>query len=217
MPSNLYVTADELASWIDDAGMANLTDASGNDRRPMLETLAEAASRQVDADCGRIFYRQVGATRRYYPDITGTVHLVDLIASVVPTIVLDIQGNEVPTVTLATTDYVLLPRIEQSGVEASARYQAIKRNRFGGYQFFHGYAVDVTGDWGYIESDGRAPSGIRTAVLIMASRLFMRRQAKLGRAVVLEAGISEGLSKTDPDYLAQIEPYVLYRERWEMA
>jgi hypothetical protein len=179
----------------------------------MLERLIEAASRQADADCGRIFYLQTATLRRHYPDITGTVHLVDLVTAT--TIAIDTTGDETTDTTLATTDYVLLPKVDQG--LAATRYQTLKASRLGGYRLSCGYAVDVTGSWGWVGSDGRAPAGIQTAVCIMASRLYMRRRAKLGRAVVLEAGLSEGLSKTDPDYLAEIEPFVHDSKRFEMA
>lgn len=217
MSSDLYVTASELAAWIDDAGLNNLTDASGKTRDVLLETLVEAASRQVDADCGRIFYKQTATKRRHYPDLSGTVHVVDLLATPTPTIEYNVSGDETTFSTLATTDYLLLPRTEEGGTIAATRYQMIRAGRFGGYVFLPGYALDVTGSWGYVDADGRAPAGIRTAALIMAARLYMRRHAKLGRAVVLEAGLSEGLSATDPDYQAQIEPFRHQSVRFGMA
>ncbi len=216
MPANLYATYDELAEWIDD-DPANLTDANGNSRQRMLEALIEAASRQADNDTGRVFYVQPATTRRYYANQVGMVNVVDLMASVVPTIAVDQAGDEVTFTPIAVGDYVLGPRIEQGGSLAAARYQWVRRNRTGAYPFVPFYAVNITGSWGYVDGDGRAPSGIRTAVLILASRLYMRRKAKLGRAVVLEAGLSEGLSTHDPDYMAAIEPFVHYSERFEMA
>ena len=67
-----------------------------------------------------------------------------------------------------------------------------------------------------LKTEGRTGWAVRAAE--DGSVILLRALPEgYGRAVVLEAGISEGLSKTDPDYLAQIEPYVLYRERWEMA
>lgn len=220
MPTNLYVTYDELAAWIDD-DPARLTDASGERRVAMLESLIEAVSRQADADAGRIFYRQgadgTPVTRRYYTDEAGVVNVVDLLASPAPTIAVDDAGDEATFTPLATTDYLFGPHTEQGGTVTSIRYQWIRASRTGAGRFVPGYAVNVTGSWGYVDGSGRAPAGVRTAVLILASRYYMRRKAKLGRAVVLEAGLSEGLSKDDPDYRAALEPFVHFAERFEMA
>ena len=70
--------------------------------------------------------------------------------------------------------------------------------------------VAITGNWGYVETiDGEvvAPRQVQTAVMILAARYLMRRQAKLGRAVIPEVGLSEGLPRTDPDYQAIVDRY----------
>jgi len=217
MSANLYVTWEEFANWLDDAGASKLTDANGADRRVMFERLIEAASRSVDSDTGRIFYLQTATTRRYYPDPIGRVPVVDLLKTPTPTILVDTDGTGTPSTPLAATDYTLLPFTDDNSPTTSTRSTMIRPSRTSARLFVPGYPLDVTGSWGYVGPDGRAPAGIQTAVCIKAARLYMRRRAVLGRAVVLEAGLSEGLSKSDPDYWDAIQPFVLDSVRFEMS
>lgn len=202
MADTSYITVKEMQEWIDD-NPARITDASGNDRDAMLATLALAVSRRVERDTGRIFYKQTSVTRTYYGEVDHTLWVVDLL-STSPTITIDANGDDVPET--AFTDYVLLPKTE-NGI-AATRYQKIRPSLGATYTFWPGRPVTITGDWGYVVDANRPPEEIRTACLIMATRWYMRRKAKLGRAVIPEVNISETLAKTDPDYQSLIAPFV---------
>ena len=128
----LYIGADELREWISDDPTL-VTDADDNSRDPMLQSLILAACRQVDDDCGRIFYQQTATPRTYYPDRFGHLRVVDLL-SAAPTITIDLNQDNVPETVLATTDYVLSPYTEETGLGVT-RYQAILRAPFGAYTF----------------------------------------------------------------------------------
>lgn len=203
-----YATTAELKAWLDD-NPDNVTDAAGNSNDALLARLLEAASRAIDEDTGRAFYAQTAAARTYYPDPGGVLHVVDLVS--VTSIVMDANGDDIPETTLEATDYRLLPKTGGPGGVAVARYQEVHAAPGAARRFYPGWPVLITGNWGYTETFNgvvSAPRDIQTACLILASRYYMRRYAKLGRAVIPEAGVSEGLPRTDPDYLAIVNRYM---------
>lgn len=202
-----YATVAEFKAWLDD-NPDNIVDASGNNYDALMSRLLESASRAIDEDTGRIFYAQTGVARTYYPDPSGTIHVVDLLS--VTSIVMDANNDDVAETTLATTDYRLLPKTGGQGGVAVARYQEIQPAPAAARRFYPGWPVVITGNWGWTETYSgvvSAPREIQTACLILASRLYMRRYAKLGRAVIPETGVSEGLARNDPDYQAIVRRY----------
>lgn len=199
-----YGNVETLKAWIAE-DPTQVLDANDQSMDVLLGSLLDAASRRIDDDCGRIFYQQTATARSYYPGRTGIVEVVDLLS--VTSIVIDTDGDDIVETTMATTDYVLEPFTEESGLGA-ARYQRIRSSLTGGYKFGYRWKVTVTGSWGYVDGQGRAPDSIRTAAMILASRWFMRRHAKFGRMVIPESGMTETLPVNDPDYLMLIQPYI---------
>lgn len=210
----IYATVAEFKDWLDD-DPRNLVDAQGADTDARLTRILEAASRSFETDTGRIFYKQTATTRTYYPDPAGFVQVVDLLS--VTSITIDANGDGTPETALATTDYRLLPKTGGHGGIAVARYQRIESELGSSYRFYNGRPVAIVGDWGWVETYNgvvRAPADVTTAVLILASRMAMRRSAKLGRAVIPESGVSEGLAKADPDYQAIVNRYIHPSMAW---
>lgn len=199
-----YGSVEELKAWLAE-DPTQVLDANDQSMDRMLGSLLDAASRRIDDDCGRIFYKQTATTRSFYPNRVGVIEVVDLLS--VDSILIDTDGDDVAETTLATTDYVLEPLTEESGIGV-ARYQRIRAARNGGYSFGYRWKVTVTGTWGYVDSQNRAPDSIRAAAVILASRWFMRRHAKFGRMVIPESGMTETLPVNDPDYAMLIQPYI---------
>lgn len=199
-----YGDVETLKEWIaeDPTQVLNANDQSYD---TLLGDLLDAASRRIDDDCGRIFYEQTATARSFYPNRVGVVEVTDLLS--VTSILIDTDGDDVAETTLASTDYVLEPLTEESGIGV-ARYQRIRAARNGAYMFAYRWKMTVTGSWGYVDSQGRAPDSIRTAAMILASRWFMRRHAKFGRMVIPESGMTETLPVNDPDYAMLIQPYI---------
>ena len=209
-----YASVEEFKDWLDD-DPRNLVDGQGADIDARMTRLLEAASRSFETDTGRIFYKQTSASRTYYPDPAGFVQVVDLLSAT--SITIDANGDGTPETVLATTDYRLLPKTGGHGGIAVARYQRIESELGSSYRFYQDRPVAIVGNWGWVETYKgveRAPADVTTAVLILASRMLMRRSAKLGRAVIPESGVSEGLAKLDPDYQAIVQRYMHPSVAW---
>mgnify|MGYP001344769726 CR=1 FL=1 len=209
-----YASVEEFKDWLDD-DPRNLVDGQGADIDARMTRLLEAASRSFETDTGRIFYKQTSASRTYYPDPAGFVQVVDLLSAT--SITIDANGDGTPETVLATTDYRLLPKTGGHGGIAVARYQRIESELGSSYRFYQDRPVAIVGNWGWVETYNgveRAPADVTTAVLILSTRMLMRRSAKLGRAVIPESGVSEGLAKLDPDYQAIVQRYMHPSVAW---
>lgn len=202
-----YATAQELKEWLADK-VSYVQDADGASIDAMLTDVLKAASDDIDAGTGRVFYRTNGQAREFYVDEVGIVHVKDLIASTTPTIQIDQNGDDVVDTTLAATDYVLGPRTDDRGLPA-VRYQMIRPSRAGSVGFLPGRLMKVTGDWGYVGSDDDEPPQVRRACILRAARLIARRDARLGSMVMtFGAGTMQLVAKLDHDYEQLIEPLV---------
>lgn len=202
----MFATVNELKEWVDDSNDFQ-TDADGNSREPLYTRLLTAAADAVMLDCGRQFFKSTAEARTYYPDPAGFIWVHDLIS--VTSILYDGNGDDTPETALTSAQYRLLPKTGGYG-QAATRYTQIYPGVNSGHLFIPGRPVLITGDWGYVETiDGQvvAPRDIQLASLMLASRYLMRRKAKLGRMVIPEAGLSETLPRTDPDYQAIVERY----------
>lgn len=200
-----YATVAEFKRWLTDK-TSYVEDADGNNIDALLTDCLLAASRGIDDDTGRIFYRVELEVRQVFVERCGEVSFVDLIADTVPTIVIDTNGDDVPDKTLATTDYLLLPRTGKNGA-AAVRYTDMRLRSTASVVLTPGYMVQITGDWGYLD-DGVAPSKIKQACLLKAARLLARRDAKLG-SIIMAMGSStvEVVAKLDRDYADLVDAF----------
>ena len=199
--SNLYSTLTLFKQWVAD----NVAHLASRDTE--MTNALYAASRKIDQDCGRVFYRTNGATRSFYVNIRGRIDLIDLIAETTPTLTIDWNWDDVAETVLTASDYVLLPKVERDGTTA-VRYQYVRSNITSTYQFVEDHLVTINGDWGYVDSGNAAPDAIEQACLLSATRLYFRRYAPTQTDLVVpEMGRIE-IDEVDQDYKRLIAPYI---------
>lgn len=154
-------------------------------RYNLLADILVDVSGQLDAQCGRQFYRipQVAGstTRTYDGDGSDTLTIPEGIVSVTTLSVYDQQYGTATT--LSANDYVLLPRYPAPGWP----YSRIALTGEGTYaRFTTGYGtVSVTGVFGF----SAVPELVHLAVLERAQEVYMQSQTREGGVVGLpEAG-----------------------------
>lgn len=145
-----------------------------DDRR--LERAIEGASRGIDNYEGRRFYRNATDETRYYKAAFPDVLFCPDDIGTVTTLATDGDGDRVYEDTWTATDFDLEPCNAALDGEA---YTMISRTPDGDYTFPVGVAkgVKVIGKFGY---SATAPDAIREACLLMAERLFKRKDAPFG-------------------------------------
>lgn len=194
-----YVTLAELKTW-----MAGGGDIDTADDVP-LQTVLDAATRWIDRQCGRHFTRETGVTKYYWPTWNGRLDVVDLIS--ITTLASDSSGNRTFSTSFTSTDYELLPYVDESGLPAT-RFQAIRTWPTSSKSFTPGRLVKIVGDFGYVDTGSVVPADVKQACLIVGSRLWKRHEMPTGVTVVPDLGTVERISRTDPDVEALLEPYV---------
>ena len=164
----------------------------------LLETSIEAASRQLDGFCERVFY-STSATRIYAPNDSFVCETDDIITLTRLRTASD--GKSFDT-TWAAEDYQLEPVNGIAGGIVTPRTQirAVDDLLFPTYG---GEAtVEVVGTFGW----AAVPIAIKQAVLMLAQRQFKRYDSPLGVAGVGDLGIMR-VSRIDPDVQALVSPF----------
>ena len=171
----------------------------------LLETSIEAASRQIDTHCERVFTSST-ATRVFVPNDSYLTEIDDLVSLTTLKTSSNIDGTF--DITWTSTDYQLEPLNGLSG-GLSAPYTHIRA--VGDYLFptanfpsSTGEAsVQVTGVFGY----GTAvPTDIRQACNLLAIRQYKRYDSPLGVAGFGDIGVVR-VSRIDPDVDMMLAPY----------
>lgn len=196
-----YATKAEFKAWI---GIDDVEDDQS------IQSALDAATRAIDRTTGRHFTREVGVTKTYQATIPSELAVVDLISAT--NITADINGTHTFTRTITTDDYDLYPYVDETGLP-SLRFNSIRirQNRNNG--FAPGYLVQVTGNFGYVDTNNTTPADIKQACLIWASRLWKRRETPFGVVSISDIGTGVQIKQTDPDVVALLDPYTL-REDW---
>lgn len=189
--TNGYATLDELKARL---GLSDTVDDA------VLEPVIEAASRLVDSATGRVFYATTET--RYFTALNDELVYVDDLLTVT-SLKTDADGDRTYETTWATTDYDLEPY-------NAAPYTSIRTAPSGSYGFpTFRRGVEVTGSWGYCAT-GSHPDAINEATLLLAIRLFKRKDAPFGVLGSPEMGVAR-LPAVDPDVQALLAPYRLRR------
>jgi hypothetical protein len=166
----------------------------------LLETCVEAASRQIDTHCERVF--TVGtATRSYVPNDSYVTEIDDLIS--LSSLKTTSDGKGTFDTTWGTLDYQLEPLNGIAGGQYSPRTHI---RAVGDYLFttLGGEAtVEVAGVFGY----GTAvPSDVKQACNLLAIRQYKRYDSPLGVAGFGDIGVVR-VSRVDPDIESLLAPY----------
>lgn len=184
--TNGYATLAELKARL---GITDTPDDA------VLEAVIEAASRAIDGETGRVFYAAT-ATRYFTAEDSELLFVDDLLS--VTTLKTDLDGDRTYETTWAATDYDLEPY-------NSTPYTRIQIAPRGTRTFPTGRrGVEIAGSWGYAAT---APDAINEACLLMAARLFKRKDAVFGVLMNPEFGTAR-LPQVDQDVKLLIRPFV---------
>lgn len=191
-----YVTVEELQAFVDASGAAGFTGAD----RANMETAIAAASRWIDERCDTQFVA-ASDTRYFTADWYDLLYIDDLVS--LTTLKTDDDGDGVYETTWTASDYRLEPR----HADAKNRpYRAIRRNANGDYSFPAGVeeGVEVVGMFGYSTA---APGPIKQACLLLAARLWMRKDAIFGVAGTPGLGVTtvQAQLRADADVMALLD------------
>ena len=165
----------------------------------LIELAVEAASRQIDQACERIFYQDSGT--RYFVPRDSYVCEIDDLASLT-TLKTSSGADGTYDITWQATDYQTEPL---NGIVGGIESPLTQIRAIDDYLFTidGGEAtVQVTGTWGW----SAIPSAIKQAAIILSSRVFRRNDSPLGVAGFGDIGVVR-VSKLDPDVEAMIMPY----------
>jgi hypothetical protein len=165
----------------------------------MIELAVEAASREIDQACERIFY-QASGSRVFVPRDSYVCEIDDL--RTLTTLKTSSGADGIFDITWAATDYQLEPLNGIVGgiVSPTTQIRAVDEYLFtidGGEA-----TVQVTGTWGWTA----IPTVIKQATVILASRIFRRNDSPLGVMGFGDMGVVR-VSRIDPDIDALIGPF----------
>lgn len=190
--TNGYATLNEVKSSLSIPIADTIDDA-------MIELAIEAASREIDQVCERIFY-QVSGTRLFVPRDSYVTEIDDLRS--LTTLKTSSGADGIFDITWQADDYQLEPLNGIVGglVSPSTHIRAVDDYLFtidGGEA-----TVQITGQWGW----DAVPIAIRQAAVILSSRIFRRNDSPLGVMGFGDMGIIR-VGRFDPDIDALIGPF----------
>lgn len=180
----------------------------------LIELAIEAASREIDAYCARVFYNMGSGSRFFTASDPYFCPIDDLITITELATALTSNGNydtvwSNPTTGQNNGDFQLEPlnaAYPTDGiVSPTTGIRALWRYLFptiGGNAL-----VRVTGTWGW----SAIPTPIKQAAVIQSTRIFKRNDSPLGVAGFGDMGVMRISSQLDPDVRQLIEPYKLAR------
>jgi hypothetical protein len=194
-------------------GYATLADVKAALRIPtgdtqddsLLEISIEAASRQIDGFCERVF-TQSTATRIYRPTDVFTVDIDDL--QTLTFLKTDSDGSGVFSTTWSATDYQLNPL---NGISGGIRSPYTQIRAVGEYLFpiyepqnvnSNEASVQIAGVWGF----ATIPTAIKQATIILSMRQFKRYDSPTGVMGFGDLGVMR-VGAVDPDISALLMPF----------
>ena len=194
-------------------GYATLADVKAALRIPtgdtqddsLLEISIEAASRQIDGFCERVF-TQSTATRIYRPTDVFTVDIDDL--QTLTFLKTDSDGSGVFSTTWSATDYQLNPL---NGISGGIRSPYTQIRAVGEYLFpiyepqnvnSNEASVQIAGVWGF----ATIPTAIKQATIILSVRQFKRYDSPTGVMGFGDLGVMR-VGAVDPDISALLQPF----------
>jgi hypothetical protein len=166
----------------------------------LLELAIEAASREIDQACERIFY-QVTATRVYTPRDSYVAEIDDLVTLTTLKTSTGADGEFDNTIT-NPRDFQLEPLNGIAGGLESPTTQIRLTRDFLYPTDRQDATVQVTGVFGWPS----IPTAIKQAAVILSSRIFKRNESPLGVAGFSDIGAVR-VSRLDPDVEALIMPF----------
>ena len=171
----------------------------------LLEISIEAASREIDGFCERVF-TQSTATRIYRPTDAFTVDLDDL--QTVTTLKTDTDGDGVFDTTWSTADYQLNPL---NGIAGGITTPYTTLKAVGSYLFpiyeprnvnSQEASIQIAGVWGWPS----IPTAVKQACIILSMRQFKRYDSPTGVMGFGDLGVMR-VGRVDPDVEKLLMPF----------
>ena len=169
----------------------------------MLTIAINAASRQIDGECDRVFYPEEGV-RVYVPESSILVNTDDI--QTVTT--LETSSGDGFTVTIPSTDFQLEPLNGQAG-GIPGPFTRIRATGAFLFPVFSQRSVNldeatvrVTGTFGW----PAVPDAVKQAAILLSIRIFKRLDSPLAVAGFGDLGVVR-VGRVDPDVDALIHPY----------
>jgi len=167
-----------------------------------LELVVQAASRWIDHDTGRRFHSTANDETRYYTHDGGDVFLCPDDILSITTLATDDDGDRDYDDTWAATDFDLEPF---NAVVDSQPYTRVRPTPDGNYAFpTTRKGVKLVGKFGYATA---APDAVREACLLLAARLFKRKDAQFGVFGSVQTGMIR-ITDFDVDAWRLLLPFV---------
>lgn len=168
-----------------------ITDVTDPTDDNQLESIIEAVSRAIDAQCDRFFYLTESQARYYSTEWSDWLLCDDIVA--VTSLKTDADGDRTYETTWATTDYDLEP---YNAARQNWPYTSIRPSPNGSYRFpYIRKGIEITATFGWPE----VPQQITEACLLQSMRLWKRKDAVFGVIGAAEMGQMQVIPKLDPD------------------
>jgi hypothetical protein len=173
----------------------------------MLTSAINAASRQIDGACDRVFYSESGV-RVYVPESSILVKTDDILTITK----LETSSGDGFTVEIPATDFQLEPLNNRVGGQV---FPASRIRATGAFLFpvfsqrsvnLDEATVRVTGTFGFTP----VPDAVKQAALLLSIRIFKRLDSPLAVAGFGDMGVVR-VGRTDPDVMALLSPFVRMR------
>jgi len=194
--------SDGYATLADVKAALRITDTVDDS---LLEISIEAASREIDGFCERVF-TQSTATRIYRPTDAFTVDLDDL--QTVTTLKTDTDGDGVFDTTWSTADYQLNPL---NGIAGGITTPYTTLKAVGSYLFpiyeprnvnSQEASIQIAGVWGWPS----IPTAVKQACIILSMRQFKRYDSPTGVMGFGDLGVMR-VGRVDPDVEKLLMPF----------
>jgi hypothetical protein len=187
MITNGYATLQQVKDAL------RITDAVDDS---LIEMSIEAASREIDSYCQRVFY-SITATRTYRADDNFLLEIDDLVSLST----LKTTAQTAWDTTWGAADYQLEPT---NGIVGGLTQPYTRVRAIGNYTFpiMRNVTVQVVGVFGW----SAVPIDVRLACVILSQRLFKRFDSPLGVVGMGDLGAIR-VSRIDSDVQALLAPY----------
>jgi len=185
-----------------DATILNIS-ATDTQSDTILESIIEAASRTIDSDTHRYFYKSATDETRYYSAEYADKLFTDDIVSVSALTTDTADDRTYSDIWSASDDYDLYP---YNAATDGRPYTSIEA-RDGGAYYFPEYrkGVKITGIFGW----PAVPKKIEQACILLSARMFKRLTTPLGVASMASLGeVMVSIKDKDPDYWHLIGGFV---------
>jgi len=194
--------SDGYATLADVKAALRITDTVDDS---LLEISIEAASREIDGFCERVF-TQSTATRIYRPTDAFTVDVDDL--QTVTTLKTDTDGDGVFDTTWGAADYQLNPL---NGIAGGITTPYTMLKAVGSYLFpiyeprnvnSQEASIQIVGVWGWPS----IPTAVKQACIILSMRQFKRYDSPTGVMGFGDLGVMR-VGRVDPDVEKLLMPF----------